>query len=756
MIESDTTLFYRAVAQPKDLFGELTRYTTFVEYRRRGEGYREQELTLAGLSVSSANFYLLQNLGDPTPAEPRVIQPFADPRPTRHQVQVRYNDSRYRFGVRYRGGWALAKDWQLGVQVEGRLGRDRFTEGVYTQTIRTALHLEKRWRNGVQWSLMGAFAPTRQGIAGMSSEEAFTLLGTPYYNPDWGFWQGEVRSARERRTLRPLLASSLRVDLSKRTSLRVVATAEWGTERNSSLGWFDTHTSDPDHYRSLPSAYEDPEVAASVAERWLAHDSRYTQINWEELYLENSLSNQGAYYVVQDRVDRMARTQLGVEGVSHLSDHLTLNYGMQGRWEQHRYNKEVRDLLGADYLLDIDYYLIDDDTYANNLQNDLRNPSRRVSEGERFGYDYALEEQSIALYGSAEYHTDRWQIEGGIRVAEEQIVRRGYYEKELFPGEHSFGASHRLHFMPYRLALQAGYAFSPRRHLSLQLLTEGVTPEADHLFLQPQYNNRPVDNPALEKRHLIALNYRESGRLFEWSATAFWRMTQDRMEVGRYYDDLSSFFCDQVVRGIGEGCYGVEVAARLYLGQHWRLDGAAAWQEAYYAENPLISLYADTDNRPVSLDSRAYIGECRPGATPQYVAQLGASYWGGSWGVRLEFSLLGGRYAHPDWMRRTARVAEQAVHSEEAYERLVAQERLDDALRADLSAWKRFRIGDSQLTLSLMVDNLLGDQSACYTAYESHRIRRFASGDGSVWQPLESQRRYASPRSFYLSLSLTF
>ena len=40
----------------------------------------------------------------------------------------------------------------------------------------------------------------------------------------------------------------------------------------------------------------------------------------------------------------------------------------------------MRDLLGARYLTDIDQYLVDDDTYSNLLQNDLRHPDRRIGE----------------------------------------------------------------------------------------------------------------------------------------------------------------------------------------------------------------------------------------------------------------------------------------------------------------------------------------------------------------------------------------
>ena len=37
----------------------------------------------------------------------------------------------------------------------------------------------------------------------------------------------------------------------------------------------------------------------------------------------------------------------------------------------------MRDLLGGDHIVDLDQYLIDDDTYGNLLQNNLRNPTGR-------------------------------------------------------------------------------------------------------------------------------------------------------------------------------------------------------------------------------------------------------------------------------------------------------------------------------------------------------------------------------------------
>ena len=84
---------------------------------------------------------------------------------------------------------------------------------------------------------------------------------------------------------------------------------------------------------------------------------------------------------------------------------LQLHYGAEWNYRNARRFKRMRDLLGADYVIDIDQYLVDDDTYGNLLQNNLRNPDRRIGEGDRFGYDYALCESEIRVFAQVVWHS---------------------------------------------------------------------------------------------------------------------------------------------------------------------------------------------------------------------------------------------------------------------------------------------------------------------------------------------------------------
>lgn len=755
MVETDSSLFYRAVAVDRDLYGELSRYAFgFVAADRRGEPYHRQRFYLEGLPVDRANFRLLERSGLTGTADTRTL--FTDPAPALHRISTHLTDRNYRFGARFAMRRPLGRDWRTEIVLAGRTGRDLHAEGVYTHALQASLRFEKSWRNGCRLSLLAAAAPEERALRGSSTEETFVLTGDRLYNPSWGFCDGKVRSANRRRDIVPLAAAGFEMPLGGSTRMRLLLAGETGIQRRSSLGWFDARSPLPDNYRLLPSFFDDPATADFVAARWHSGDSRYTQIDWDELIRQNGMTVDGARFVEQERVERIADWKGGIRFESRIGDRLRLRYGIDGRLCDRRRYKEVADLLGAPWLLDRDYYLADDDTWSNRLQNDLRHPDRRVGEGGRFGYDYTFEERSLGIGIQADYRIGRLVLKGDLRTERVGIRRRGHFEKELFPGSGSYGASRRIGFSPYDLHLAAGFAIDPRTYLELDLRAENRAPDTDDLFLQPEYNNRTIDAPAAERIRTAELRFRREGAKYSLEASGFVDLRRDGIETIRCYDDLSATYCDRTVGRISTLCCGAEAAFRCYPGRRWTLYATAAVQRSRYVENPLVTLYADADNRLLLLESESRMGGCRPGASPGGSALIGAKYYVRGWGLRIEAVWIGARYAHPDYMRRTARVAGQIADSEELFLLLNAQERLDDAFRIDLSLWKSFRIGSTRFTAAVTLRNLTNDGTAVYDARESYRLRRLRVGDGYTYRPLDSRRTYTYPGSFFCSLSAAF
>ena len=357
----------------------------------------------------------------------------------------------------------------------------------------------------------------------------------------------------------------------------------------------------------------------------------------------------------------------------------------------------------------------------------------------------------------AAYRSDRLRADAGLVLSDGVIFRRGHYEKELFPGAQSYGASRRLHFTPYTLRASAGWAFTPRHYLSVALLAAARMPEAEELFFQPQYNNRTVDDPAAEQNYAAELAYRMTGPVVGLQVTAYATLRLDAMQTRRYYDDMAGLYCDMSVSGIGWRALGVEAAADIRLSYRWSLALAASVQHCAYVRDPLVTVLSDVDNTVVDMRAVSRMGGCVPGGVPGATACAELAYFGPKgWGLRLSAGYVGGRYAEPSFLRRTDRIASQGGTSPELFDAFVRQERLDDALTLGASLFKSFYFDRSRLVVALMLRNLLGGDDMVYSAYEAQRVRRIAAGDQTLWQPHATRLTYALPRSFYITVSYRF
>lgn len=768
LLLTDSALFYRAIQSAEDLFARQTDYNlSFVAFKRRGRNYVPRPLSLngIGLPIRYATAFRQLGLGEMryaglsmTPGRIggadgiREFTLSVAERPASRYAAVSFTDRNYLARARFSAAGQFGHAWSYSAAVDVRTGRDMYIEGVFTNALSVSCQVVKRFGDSHDLSLLLVVPPGMRGLRSSTVKEAFTLLDDPLYNPGWGFQDGKVRNSHIRRDCLPLFVAAYRVRLSPATTMSATFGAEAGVSKYSTLGWYDAQTPMPDNYRFLPGFTGDRETG----EAWRTNDTRRTQIDWDELWLQNRMNGR-AVYALEDRVERTCNLQGVVCFTTDLSDRMALHYGVSFRRSDSRNYKQMRDLLGAPSLTDIDQYLVDDDTYGNKLQNDLRRPNRAIGEGDRFGYDYNLTEVDAGVRILMQYRSDRLRVEVGAELRESSVRRRGNYEKELYPGALSYGKSRRQRFTPFVVKGLAGWSFSPRSYLEIALSADAEPPRAGDLFWQPQYNNRIVDDPEPEKTCAAEVNYRFAGRTVTLQATAFVVSALDAIQTRRYYDDLSSTFCDVTVSGIGKLAYGFEVAVDWRVSYRWNLSLAASAGRYKYHRDPRLTVLSDVDNTVVDNRAKSYVGGCETGGAPQLAGTAGVAYFGPKgWGFRAAANYAGRRYVEPAFLRRTERIARQAAGSSEAFEAFTAQERLDDAFTLDASAFKSFWFERSRLTLSLMLRNLLGDRRTFYNGYESLRVGRQRSGDTYVYAPHATRYTSVYPRSFYLTISYKF
>lgn len=773
-VATDTTLFYRAVQSADDLFARTTEYAfPFVDYSRRNADYRDRTVAYAGLSLPVRYAAALRALradrrrAAPGDAAAGRLLPAAGgdefsfptlPAGNAPSVSVNLTDRGYLAGVRAFVSAVFSRGWSLDAALDARTGRDLHVGGVFTDAAGVSLRLARRFDDGGAVSLFAAFSLSVRGMRSASVGEAFELRGDNLYNPSWGWQDGRMRNSRVRRDATPLFVASYTRAAGRAATLTASVSVETGSRSYSSLGWYDARTPMPDNYRCMPGYIASDHSAAVVADAWRRNDTRYTQIDWPELYAENRMAGGEAVYALEDRVRRLTNADAALRASIVLSDRLTVACGAAAGYSSTRSFRRMRDLLGAGYLTDIDFYLVDDDTFSNSLQNDLRHPDRRIGVGDRFGYDYAMRRLHAGLFADTEYRAGRFGLDVSLALGGESLHRHGYYEKELFPGEGSFGNSPSVRFTTFRAAVAGRYAFSPRHCVGMSLSAVGESPEAEDLFWNPQYNNLMVDRPTLRKRFGWEAAYRFSSPSVQLEASLFASMTCDEIATVRCYDDLESLFCDVAASGIDRLAYGLETAVSVRLSRRWSAAAAFSAARYRYASNPELRIVSDAANAPVADASPSHMGGCTQGGTPQLAATVSANYFSrGGWGVDLVLSWAGARYVTPSLLRRTERMSRQAASSPEEFDAIVRQERLPDAVNADLAVSKRWFVGaSSRISVMLSVRNLLDSRSTVQSAYESPRVRRISAGVATHYLPLPTRYLYAYPRTLYLSVNYTF
>ena len=756
---------------------------SIVQFARRGRANYERRTTLNGVEIPFIGEGTIRAL---QLAVNRVMAPshIADGGEvslsidTLHRVQTSigtlFSSRTTPYSLQFFSAHRLNHGWSLATNMATKTGRNLHIEGVFGNSLEIDAVATKQFGDRGMLSIAIFANPSMRSSRSASTAEAFRLIGNNLYNPSWGYHNGKVRSSRVRREFLPTVFVGYEGVLTERIKLNVSAAITAGVERYSALDWYGAQTPAPDNYRYVPSYFEDEtDIFSSVESAWRNNDTRYTQIDFDRLVATNALNGGETVYAIADRVERLVKGNFRVGATTTFGKN-TLLYGVDIKIVNSRNYKQMRDLLGGEYIADLDYFLLDDDTYGNSLQNNLISPNRRIENGDRFGYDYAIRRYDASLFGVYRYAVDKLSLDVAAAVGYTNISRRGFYQKELF-ADSSLGVSRKLKFSPYSLRTTVEYLAAESHFLRGVVALESKSCDAESYFLQSEYNNRTIDAPAMRSSYGAELQYIFQIPKFTLSTTLFISADRNDTQVRHLYDDLSGEYADIVNSKINSLRYGLEVEAEYRFIDHFRATAAIALGRYKYANNSLVTIYSDSSNRLIADHVESLTAGLSLGNMPQVAATAGLSYYNRGWYANVNFNYAGLRYVDPSAMMRTKRVLLMAT-SPEQYNELTTQERLGDAFTIDLSLSKTLylsrlskriystkavpRFEDkyprSRLVFRVGVNNMLGSTSVVYRGYESSRLQRYKLAGEYIYDRQATRYLYAYPRTFYASVVFVF
>ncbi len=772
-----------------DPFASLSEFSfSFLRYRPRGYDFRQQGISLNDIDLSNEfsggkPWGLLRLIYDTPyealhgeglvgdPAMPgiwggsRAYLLEAGSLPLGGRVGWIFSDHRFRQGVRVNAnsGWSR-HGWAGALSASRRWGRDAYVKGVFADDVAGSLSLDKRWGERHTLSVHALFSSTQQGVRGATTAEAFALTEDPLYNPYWGEQAGAIRNARVRNNRYMMGLATWRFVPSDQWNLQVSAALLHELSGYSGLDRYGASNPYPDYYRYMPSYLANPTVATSVQEAWEAGNRQITQIDWDRLYEINRTAADGAavYALGSDRTDQLS-FQLAARFEARSRFGVKWQGGVRVRVERQGNYRRLEDLLGAAYVRDIDQFLIDDEYFGDQLQNDLNHPNRSVEPGEAYAYNYDLYHR---YYGgwvrletdgpSGGFGNSRLKGAFTLQTAWRSYDRLGFYEKELFPGSASFGPSPQATFTEYRLQGSLSYAFSAAHHLGLEVAYGDQAPVAQDLFLSVEDQNRLLEDPHPENWLGGELRYRWRGRWWDVSLTGYVTRRQGGVEVRSYYDDIEGAYANAVLRGLDRLHVGAELGVLFTLTPRWSLRLVGAWTRSQYAQDAWLDIYDDKSGEAIVEAERTYLKGYYIGGSPQQVASGELRYGGRMWMASLSVNWTGDHYVMLNPVRRTHWVCDK-VWAPEIRAAFLEQERLGNATTLDLFVSKSFRIGQrGYLSLSVSVQNLANRRTIIYSGYEPWRIARSGSGIDRTFTPFDSRYLHAYGRTFYGTVNYRF
>ncbi|NNC83058.1 MAG: TonB-dependent receptor plug domain-containing protein [Flavobacteriales bacterium] len=626
----------------------------------------------------------------------------------------------------------------VSASVSGRWAEEGYIEGTSYSNMSYFLSLEKRLNDEQSIGLIGLGSPSLRGRSSLNTIEAFELRDDNYYNPYWGYQQGEKRNSRMRYSHKPIVMAWHEIQLNDDSKLKSTAYTQFGEYYQTRLDWVDANDPRPDYYRNLPSYLEfinEPDGIDALENAW-ANDVSFYQLDWDAFYQANyknlhTVANadgtgedfQGyrSKYIVEEAHSDPFLLGLNLNYQQELGETKHLVVGLNANMYTSDNYRELNDLLGGEYWLDINRFADGVLPTDQGAQNNLDQPNGIITYGERYGYNYEMHRRNLDLFAQYSEKLPKLDYYLGLSLNAQSFWRDGKFRNELFE-DNSKGESERLGFTTGGVKAGATYKITGRHFISANVGLMSRAPLIRNSFLSPRTRNSVVPDLTTEKIASFDLNYQIRFPRFKARVTGYSATIKDQVSIFTFYSDGSNDLINLVTNGIDHSYNGLEIGFEANATSTLTLTGAIGHGQFLYTARPEVTRVIDeTDTQePTEL---AYMENFRVGRTPQSAINIGFNYRDPKfWFAGMDLNYFANSWIDPISTRRTESSVDGLITDDPQWDRILEQTQLDNAATLNLFAGKSWRFDYKYyLLVTVNVSNVLDKQDYITGGYEQGR-----------------------------------
>ncbi len=685
----------------------------------------------------------------------------------------------------------LESGWAYTISAGRRWGDEGFNDGTFYDANSLFLSVEKQLNDNHSINFTGIYAPNRRGLSSANTQEVYDLKGIRY-NEFWGYQDGEKRNSRVRRVIEPILMLNHFWDISENTTLNTNIAYQFGEQGRSRLdfGGTDLDVSgfpvgnaanpSPTYYQNLPSYFTrnfpDNPLLAFQAQEAFVNDG---QLDWNALYIANQnnlASGRNAVNIVyEDRADDRQFTANSILNTS-INDNITFNANVNFTSLVSENFAEITDLLGGTGYLDVDPFASDLNIDPGAVQNDLNNPNRVVTEGDRFRYNFEIRSNTIGGFAQAQFKYKKVDFFVGASVKNTTYQREGLYRNGGFPNN-SFGKSEKLSFTG--LGAKAGLTYKlTGRHLfdfNAGYITRA--PSIRNTFSNSRENNNIVPDISEEKITSLDASYIFRSPIIKARLTGYYTKMEDANEISFFFADGiggdNQAFVQEILKGVDKQHIGGELGIEAQVTSTIKLKGVASVGQFTYANNPNLSVTTEDniDARAAGfVDGRLDFGEValkdyKIAGGPQRAFSLGFEYRDPDyWWFGATSNFFSNAYIDVSPLQRSSNFYTDFDgqvfndYDPELARDLLQQEQFDDYMLVNLVGGKSWKLGDYYVGFFASINNVF-DKEYRTGGFEQGRNANFRElrDDSALPTRVFGNRYwYGRGRTYFLNLYFRF
>jgi hypothetical protein len=669
--------------------------------------------------------------------------------------------------------------WALTLSGSRRSAGEGYVKGTFYDAWAYFLSAERRLSDRHSLGFTAFGAPSRTGRPGVATQEVYDLVGDNFYNPNWGYQNGEVRNSRVNHYHTPHLIFSHYWDPSVDTRLTSSLSYAFGRGGSTALNWYDSHASyddwdfhlagdpRPDYYRWLPSFHtNDPSMQAHLTGLW-QNDEQFRQINWDWLYNANrknlhavhnangspgnTVTGYRSKYIVEERRNDRNQLQFNTNLVHAPDPTHTLSGGLNVSLAKTHQFKVLEDLLGGEWWLDIDQFAERDFADEDMAQNDLRNPNRLIGEGDRFGYDFTGHINQYSLFVQSEWILPRWDFFVAGTLSQTTFWRTGHMQNARFP-DNSFGDSEKQHFTNFGLKGGTTYKLTGRHYFTANAAYMTRAPFFRSAYVSSRVRDHLIDNLQSETILSADISYFIRSPRVKSRLTLFYTDFLDQTWSRSFYHDEFRTFVNYIMTGVDTRHMGVELGIDFQVSPSISSYLVAGTGDYFYNSRPTVTIARDNDFQVVSEQRTVYLQNYKLGGLTHSAASAGLRYDSPQyWFAGINGNIFGDIYIDINPDRRTAEAVQHLVTTDPQWEQMLLQEKLGHGITFDLFAGKSWRIRyDYFININISVSNLLDARNLGIGGFEQLRY------DAHEPEKFGSRYFYLYGRTFFANLAFRF